>query len=987
VPEKARQQAPQAWQDLLAQKGTAHGTSKNLTKDGRLITCDWYNTPLVGADGNVIGVASLAQDITERRRMERQIQESLERRGRQVQTSTEVSQEIAAAPDLNELFRRVVTLIKEQFNYYHAQIFRYDPIQDAVVLVSGYGAAGQKMLAAGHRLQMGRGVVGTAAVSGESILATDVIQDADWRPNPHLPDTKGELAVPIKFRDQVLGILDVQSDQVGRLSEDDRLLLEGLCGQIAIAIESKRAEEALAREQYLMNALMNNLPDMIYFKDKQSRFIRISQSQSVRFGFGDPAQAIGKSDFDFFTEEHARPAYEDEQQILQTGQPITKEEKETWPDRADTWVLTTKLPLPDENGNIVGTFGVSKDITERRQAEEALRQSEEKYRTILENIQDGYFEVDLAGNFTFFNDVLCGILGYSKDETMGMNYREYMDAESAKAVYRAFNEVYRTRKPSRDIHYELIRKSKARRSIEISASLITDSTGEPIGFRGTLRDITERKQAEEAINEEQHRSQAILETVTVPMIISRLSDSKVLYANQALAQFRHMDLDELIGSHTTDYFVNPDDRNKFVEVLRRQSYANDFETQLRGSGGVVSWVLLSARIINFQNETCVLSSYVDITDRKRVEAEREQLLTQQQKRTLQLQTAAEVSRAASSILSLDELLPQATELVRARFNLYYVGIFLVDESGQWAVLRAGTGEAGQQMLTAGHKLKVGGSSMISWCIVNRQARIALDVGEEAVRFDNPLLPLTRSEAALPLISRGSVIGAVTIQSDQQAAFTAEDITVLQTMADQISNATENARLFEQARAALKEVDAINRRLTGEAWESYLRHRSSEQVIWVSDNDESAPAPLLKADETLSTGQIVIEPEEDKSQATVTAPIMLRGQTIGALRMQTPNAEWNEDVQTILTSIAGHIAQAAENTRLLEVTQERFARERALAEATDKIRRSTEVERVLETAAAELARYLNANTVAVHMSSNVANDGDEKPRDRIADLNR
>ncbi len=333
-----------------------------------------------------------------------------------------------------------------------------------------------------------------------------------------------------------------------------------------------------------------------------------------------------------------------------------------------------------------------------------------------------------------------------------------------------------------------------------------------------------------------------------------------------------------------------------------------------------------------------------------------------------LQTAAEVSRAASSILGLDDLLPQAVELVRARFNLYYVGIFLLDESGQWATLRAGTGEAGQQMLAAGHKLNIRGSSMISWCVVNRQARIALDVGEDAVRFDNPVLPLTRSELALPLISRGSVIGAVTIQSDQPAAFTAEDITILQTMADQIGNATENARLFEQSRAALQEVDAINRRLTGEAWESYLRRRSSRQVISVSNNDESAPAPLSKVDEILSTGQIIIEPTEDQSQATVTAPLMLRGQTIGALRVQTPMASWNEDVQTILASIAGHVAQAAENARLLNETEGRLARERALGEATDKIRRRSEVEHILQTAAEELARYFQASHVAVHIES-------------------
>ncbi len=166
-------------------------------------------------------------------------------------------------------------------------------------------------------------------------------------------------------------------------------------------------------------------------------------------------------------------------------------------------------------------------------------------------------------------------------------------------------------------------------------------------------------------------------------------------------------------------------------------------------------------------------------------------------RTHGLQTAAEVSRAATSVLEPWELLRQTVNLIRDRFDFYYVGLFLLDETGRWAMLQAGTGQPGRQMLKQGHKLEVGGTSMVGWCTANAQARIALDVGEEAVRFDNPLLPETRSEMALPLISRGRVIGALTVQSTKAEAFSKEDITVLQTMADQVANAIENARLFEE----------------------------------------------------------------------------------------------------------------------------------------------------------------------------------------------
>ncbi len=152
----------------------------------------------------------------------------------------------------------------------------------------------------------------------------------------------------------------------------------GIVGINKDITERKQTEEALAREQYLMQALMDHIPDHIYFKDRESRFTRINRGLAQWFGLSDPEQAVGKTDFDFFTEEHARQAYEDEQKILQTGQPLMSlEEKETWPDRPDTWVLTTKMPLRDREGRIIGTFGISRDITERKRMEEELRAAKE----------------------------------------------------------------------------------------------------------------------------------------------------------------------------------------------------------------------------------------------------------------------------------------------------------------------------------------------------------------------------------------------------------------------------------------------------------------------------------------------------------------------------------------------------------------------------------------------------------------------------------
>ena len=169
--------------------------------------------------------------------------------------------------------------------------------------------------------------------------------------------------------------------------------------------------------------------------------------------------------------------------------------------------------------------------------------------------------------------------------------------------------------------------------------------------------------------------------------------------------------------------------------------------------------------------------------------------------TIQMEVAASVAAATTSILDLDRLLASAVELIRERFDLYYVGVFLVDERNEWAILRAGTGSAGHEMLRRSHRLPVDHTSMIGWCIQHGEPRIALDTDKETVRFKNPWLPDTRSEGAIPLSTRGRVIGALTVQSQRVNAFADQDLSAFRILADQLANAIENARLFAELRSS------------------------------------------------------------------------------------------------------------------------------------------------------------------------------------------
>jgi PAS domain S-box-containing protein len=482
-----------------------------------------------------------------------QLGQQVEQRAIQLQTASEVSKATSSILDPEELIHQTVDLVKSRFGLYYVGIFLVDENQKWAILRAGTGQPGKEMLAANWRLEIGgKSMIGRCTATGAPDIQLNVDQAPVHLRNPYLPETKSELALPLISRGEILGALTIQSRSANAFTTEDIAILQTMADQLANAIGNAYLYDALAREQNLMNALMDNMPDAIYFKDRESRFLRISRYMVSNFGVDNPNDLIGKTDFDFFTEEHARPAFEDEQKIIQTGEPLLNiEELETWEDRPSTWGLTSKLPLYDAHGEIVGTFGITRNITD------------------LKRIQ-----------------------------------------------------------------------------------------------------LTQ-----------EHQSQ-------------------------------------------------------------------------------------------------------------------------------QLQTTIEVARAISEILDPNELTQQIVDLIKERFDLYYVGFFVINEFRDRAILRAGTGEPGRKMVAENWQLEIGGESMIGRCIQTGNPDIQLDVDKAPAHLRNPHLPETKSEMALPLFSRGEILGALTIQSSEPNAFSTEDTVILQTMANQISVALANARLFEQTQTALMETETL-----------------------------------------------------------------------------------------------------------------------------------------------------------------------------------
>ncbi len=323
-----------------------------------------------------------------------------------------------------------------------------------------------------------------------------------------------------------------------------------------------------------------------------------------------------------------------------------------------------------------------------------------------------------------------------------------------------------------------------------------------------------------------------------------------------------------------------------------------------------------------------------------------------ERRVAQIATGAEISRIASQELDPDRLLRTVADLIGGRFQFYYVGVFIIDQD-RTAVLRAGTGSAGQTMLEHGHRLKVGGESMVGWACANGQARIASDVGAEAIRFANPLLPMTRSEMALPLRAGEQVIGALDIQSAQAEAFDRSDITALQGMADQIAVAMENARLFQQSQSSLQEVGRVNRLLTQQGWETFLR---STRADFAEFHQPGVPA--LTPEEI---DKMTLEPRGSSGRGnTVSIPLRVRRQVIGTLVVErgADQSEWSATQLGVLEEMAAQAAQALESARLYEEPQRLAARERALSQFSARIRESLDMDAVLRTTTEEMHRVFN-----------------------------
>ena len=386
--------------------------------------------------------------------------------------------------------------------------------------------------------------------------------------------------------------------------------------------ERKKMEESLQRSEKKYRSILENIQEGYFEVDLTGKFTFFNDSICKILGYS-REELTGMNNRHYTDEEISKEVFNAYNEVYRTGNPISEY---GWmikrKDGAKRYIEGSISLRKDFSGKPIGFRGIVHDITERKQVEENLSQSEEKYRTILENIEEGYYEVDLTGNFIFFNDAVCLILGYSREELLGMNNRQFTDKEHSDKLFKAFNKVFSTGEPSKGFDWQIIRKDGTRRYIEASVSLKKDSSNKPIGFRGIIHDITERKQIEEKLLDEEQRFRAFAEQSSDIIL---LVDKKgiITYVNPAVRVLGIND-EKRIG---TDVFerVHPEDlklvSDSFNELFSdAKAPIKKAEVRVRHlNGDWFTFEVIGSNLVRNNVVEAAIVNLRDITERKTAE--------------------------------------------------------------------------------------------------------------------------------------------------------------------------------------------------------------------------------------------------------------------------------------------------------------------------------------------------------------------------------
>ncbi len=949
-----------------------------IRKDGEKRLLEMSAVVIQDPMGNPQTVAQVL-DVTERERARRRLLDLLERRGEQVELTTEIAQEIATAPVLEEIYERVVTLVKERFGYYHVQIFRYEPRVDAMRVVEGYGHVGDRMKAAGHSLPYGEGVVGTAAASGEPILASDVTTDPHWRPHPDLPATEGELAVPIKLRDEVLGVLDVQSDEVGALTEEDQLVLLGLAGQIASVIQSNRLRAEM--------------------KENLSELERLTRTMS-REGweaFRDEAKSVGYL-FDRVDVAPKEDIWMPEIELAAKRQALVS------PTSDDGAVAVAPLSV---RGEVIGALGVQDDPRQPLSQEDldlvtsvseqvalALESARLFQRTqsalseqqrlvaILEAVPDLVGVLDGEGRITYLNPGGREMAGMEEgDELTGVSLREFLPDRLQPLLV---EEAIPTAREEGVWRGEMAVLTRDGREIPVLQVIVShgkgvesDGSGKRSGeqeYFTIARDITERKLAEAEMEETLHELERLTRTMSREgweAFRREAGTGGYLFDHGNVVQAEDVWTPELRLAAEVGSLVTP----KRMGKAGGEESATVAPLSVRGE-------IIGALGIQDDPENPLSAEEIALVEAVSEEMaqalESGRLFEQTQTARAEAETLYDVTRSLMEASEPEEMLDAvAAPAFQAGATTATLAYVDPDDEGrpEWGVGVARKGDIPEVAPALGERYRLSKLPMGQLLISEPDhPHIIADVGTH-MAAEQQGQGTSGALVLMPLRVGGRWVGLVTLGWPEPRSFNERERRLYEVIAPQLATAVENIRLFEQTQKALEDVEAIHRLYLREQWERFVptrvspfyeRARPSLSDQYRHDSDDGPISPQVER--AIAERKLVRSDGADGESALV-APLTLRGEVIGALGFHEPEGDrqWTKEEIALIESVADELALAVESARLLEETQRRAQRERLVADITSKVRASSDVETIMRTAVRELGKAMNTDRTRVQLA--------------------
>ncbi|MBK8903375.1 MAG: GAF domain-containing protein [Anaerolineaceae bacterium] len=784
-------------------------------------------------------------------------------RTRDLNLAAEIGRQVSQVRNLDALLPQAAQLVQEQFGLYQTQIYLVDESGERLVLRASTGHAGSQMLEAGHMLPIDENSLnGTAAVTKQAVTVANTTASPAFRPHPLLPDTRSEMAVPLLVGEKVVGVLDLQSDKPNALMEENLPAFETLSGQLAVAIQNaallseRRQAEAQVREsEALMRTIIDSTPDWIFVKDLEHRYLVVNKAFAGTLQQA-PEEVIGKHDLEIGIPEdlvHGDPEkgisgiWTGEREVMDSGQIRIVEEHAYTPDGQPISLSTVRVPLKDTEGHVSGV----------------------------------------------------------------------------------------------------------------------------VGF---IHNITDLKQAERELQAAHARTQEILESIYIPLGISNVSDGKIVYANEPMAEMFGVSREELQSWVITNIYHQASDRDGYVKTLREQGYVSNFELYLRRGNGEAFWALASGRIVNFQGQPAVITSAIDITDRRDAQATIV-------RRATELETVASVSTVAAASMEPEELMQQVVDLTQDRFNLYHAHIYLLNESKTDLVLTSGAGETGAKMVAEGRRISLDQKqSLVARAARNRVGVVSNNVQAEPGFLPHPLLPETRAEMAVPLVAGNEVLGVLDVQADQVDRFTSEDINIFTTLASQVAVALQNARRHNEALKALDELTRLQRIMVREGWTDYLT--TQERPFFGYAFDAKGAKPIQKAragsaaaeDAQSEQNGKIVETAVTTPDDALTIPIAVRGELVGKIALRSPDGTAiPERKQSLIQTVAQQVSEALERARLTEQTQralqetnEQARRLALLNELSEAISRMTTIEDIASAIISKVPDILNAKRLRLYL---------------------